>query len=466
MGMDWEDVDDEEPKLIFPYQDEGPPYLLPHASPNTELVADIMRKPHPFNGTEGVVGLRCWTEKIEHVFEISKHAKANSIPWNEFKTMMTIEYCLATEIQRMKQELWTLTLKGDDIEAYNNRFHELALMCPDLVPTEKKKIKRAYVAALAKNVVCFGCREKRHYKNRCPKRRNQQNEGARVEKSFVSYAFTPYIDIALAALNTSYKVELADGEKPEIDPRLLLCIKANEKKLEDIRIIRDFPKLFPNDLSGLPLVREIILHRLDSRRVASCKVSIPITPLEMIELSNQLKELQEKGFIRPSHSPWGAHGACYFSKIDLRFGYHQLRVQEKDIPNTAFRTRYGHIEFTVTLFGLTNVALIFMDLMNCALKEVQFLGHVVNQDSIHVDPSKVESVKNWKTLDSPTEFCLFLGLAGYYRRFIENFSKIAKPLTLLTQKNKMYVSGDKQEEAFCIFKEKLCNDVYIENYNA
>nr|GFD02624.1 putative reverse transcriptase domain-containing protein [Tanacetum cinerariifolium] len=82
---------------------------------------------------------------------------------------------------------------------------------------------------------------------------------------------------------------------------------------------------------------------------------------------------------------------------------------------------------------------------------------MVNRDSIHVDPSKVESVKNWKTLESSTEIRLFLGLAGYYRRFIKNFSKIAKPLTLLTQKNKTYVWGDKKDKAFRILKEKLCN---------
>ncbi|GKC57385.1 putative reverse transcriptase domain-containing protein [Tanacetum coccineum] len=91
------------------------------------------------------------------------------------------------------------------------------------------------------------------------------------------------------------------------------------------------------------------------------------------------------------------------------------------------------------------------------LQEVQFLGHVVNRDGIYVDPSKVESVKNWKTPESSIEIRLFLGLAGYYRIFIENFSKIAKPLTLLTQKNKAYVWGDKQNEAFQILKEKLCN---------
>ncbi|GJT11674.1 putative reverse transcriptase domain-containing protein, partial [Tanacetum coccineum] len=325
-----------------------------------------------------------------------------------------------------------------------------------------------------------------------------------------------------------------------------------EKKLDDIRIVRDFPEVFPDDLLGLPHVREVEF-RIDLIPGASPVVRSPyrLAPSEMLELSNQLKELQEKGFIRPSHSPWGApvlfvkkkdgsmrmcidyrelnkltiknryplpriddlfdqlQGACCFSKIDLRSGYHQLRVREEDIPKTAFRTRYGHFEFTVMPFGMTNAPAIFMDLMNrvckpyldkfvivfiddiliyskseeehevhlktildllktemlyakfskCEfwLKEVQFLGHVVNRDGIHVDPSKVESVKNWKTPESPTEIRSFLGLAGYYRRFIENFSKIAKPLTLLTQKNKAYVWGDKQEEAFQILKEKLCN---------
>nr|GFA58857.1 hypothetical protein [Tanacetum cinerariifolium] len=96
-------------------------------------------KPHPFNGTKGVVGLRRWIEKVEQVFEICKCAEEDK---TKFKSMMTTEYCPATEIQRIEQELWTLTLRGDDIEAYNNRFLELALMCPDLVPNEKKKIER------------------------------------------------------------------------------------------------------------------------------------------------------------------------------------------------------------------------------------------------------------------------------------------------------------------------------------
>ncbi|GJV87055.1 putative reverse transcriptase domain-containing protein [Tanacetum coccineum] len=202
-------------------------------------------------------------------------------------------------------------------------------------------------------------------------------------------------------------------------------------------------------------------------------------------------------------------GSQFFSKIDLRSGYHQLRVHEDDIPKTAFRTRYGHFEFTVMPFGLTNAPAVFMDLMNrvcrpyldkfvivfiddiliysktreehvehlrlvlgllkkeklyakfskCEfwLREVQFLRHVINGDGIHVDPSKIEAVKNWKAPRTPTEVRSFLGLAGYYRRFIENFSKIAKSLTILTQKGKVFDWGEEQELAFQTLKDKLCN---------
>ncbi|GJW65075.1 putative reverse transcriptase domain-containing protein [Tanacetum coccineum] len=108
----------------------------------------------------------------------------------------------------------------------------------------------------------------------------------------------------------------------------------------------------------------------------------------------------------------------YFSKIDLRSGYHQLRVHKDDIPKTAFRTRYGHFELTVFLFDPGR-----------ALSAPRFLRHVINGDGIHVDPCKIEAVKNWEAPRTPSEVRSFLGLAGYYRRFIENFSKMAKPLT-------------------------------------
>ncbi|GJV30048.1 putative reverse transcriptase domain-containing protein [Tanacetum coccineum] len=183
-------------------------------------------------------------------------------------------------------------------------------------------------------------------------------------------------------------------------------------------------------------------------------------------------------------------GSSVYSMIVLRSGYHQLRIKEEDIPITTFRTRYGHFEFQVMLFGLTNAPAVFMDLMNEVCKpyldkfvivfiddilvyskdeeehvkhlkiilellkkerlyakfskcdfwldSVQFLGHVIDRSGVHVDPAKIEAIKSWAASTTPTKVRKFLGSDGYYRRFIEGFSLISKPLTKLTQKNKKY----------------------------
>ncbi|GJW87953.1 putative reverse transcriptase domain-containing protein [Tanacetum coccineum] len=328
--------------------------------------------------------------------------------------------------------------------------------------------------------------------------------------------------------------------------------KSEKKRLEDVPIVRDFPDVSPEDLPGLPPTRQVEFQ-IDLVPGAAPVARAPyrLAPSEMKELSEQLKELSDKGFIRPSSSPWGApvlfvkkkdgsfrmcidyrelnkltvknryplpriddlfdqlQGSSVYSKIDLRSGYHQLRVREEDIPKTAFRTRYGHYEFQVMPFGLTNAPAVFMDLMNRVCKpyldkfvivfiddiliysknkqeheehlkiilellkkeelyakfskcefwisKVQFLGHVIDSEGIHVDPAKIEAIKDWTSPKSPTEIRQFLGLAGYYRRFIEGFSKIAKPMTKLTQKKVKFEWGDKQEAAFQLLKQKLCS---------
>ncbi|GKC47330.1 putative reverse transcriptase domain-containing protein [Tanacetum coccineum] len=202
-------------------------------------------------------------------------------------------------------------------------------------------------------------------------------------------------------------------------------------------------------------------------------------------------------------------GSSVYSKIDFRSGHHQLRVCDEDIPKTAFRTRYGHYEFQVMPFGLTNAPTVFMDLMNrvCRpyldkfmivfiddiliysktkeehdahlrlilellkkeelyakfskcdfwLSKVQFLRHVIDSEGIHVDPAKIESIKDWESPKTPTEIRQFLGLVGYYRRFIEGFSKIAKLMTKLTQKSVKFNWGEKEETAFQTLKQKLCS---------
>ncbi|GKC53325.1 putative reverse transcriptase domain-containing protein [Tanacetum coccineum] len=211
--------------------------------------------------------------------------------------------------------------------------------------------------------------------------------------------------------------------------------------------------------------------------------------------------------IFPEVFPKDLPGSSIYSKIDLRSDYHQLRVREQDIPKTTFRTRYGHYEFQVMPFGLTNTPAVFMDLMNRVCKpyldkfvivfiddiliyskdekeheehlkailgllkeeklyakfskcefwipKVQFLGHVIDSRGIHVDPAKIESIKDWASPKTPTEICQFLGLAGYYRRFIEGFLKIAKSMTKLTQKGIKFDWGEKEENAFQLIKQKL-----------
>nr|GEX71461.1 hypothetical protein [Tanacetum cinerariifolium] len=312
-------------------------------------------------------------------------------------------------------------------------------------------------------------REKGHYRYKCPKRKNQQNEGARVRAyvvvenpqqnpnmvtgSFdviVGMDWLSYHRVVIVCYEKIVRIPLSNdeileiqGERLKKDPKSLSCIKADEKRFDNIRTVRDFPEVFLDDLIGLPPVREIEFY-IDLIPGAFPVVKSPyrLAPSEMLELSNQLKELQEKGFIRPSHSPWGEH-VLFVKKKD---GALRMCIDYRELNKLTIKNRYPSLELMICL---------------TSYKEVQFLGHVVNRDGVHVDPSKVESIKNWKTPESPTEIRSFLGLEGYYRRFIENFSKIAKPLTLLTQKNEAYVWGDKQEEAFRILKEKLCNALVL-----
>nr|GEW67815.1 putative reverse transcriptase domain-containing protein [Tanacetum cinerariifolium] len=287
-----------------------------------------------------------------------------------------------------------------------------------------------------KDVTYFNCNEKGYQKRDFPKlKKNRQggnNRGTVYKLRVVDAQQDPKV---VTELDTSYEVELADekvgdtailcGEKKVRIPlegkklviegninnsclKIVSYIKARKyivngcelflaqvtkqesklKRLEDVPVILDFLKVFPEELPGLPPPRQVEI-RIDLILGATPVACAPycLAPFKMKELSEQLKELLEKGFIRPSSSPWGAlilfvkkkdgsidelfdqlQGSSVYSKTDLRYGYHQLRIREEDIPITTFRTRYGHYEFQVIPFGLTNAPAVFMDLMNRVCK--------------------------------------------------------------------------------------------------
>ncbi|KAL5775879.1 hypothetical protein ACOSP7_013436 [Xanthoceras sorbifolium] len=313
--------------------------------------------------------------------------------------------------------------------------------------------------------------------------------------------------------------------------------------LQNIPTVCDFSDVFPEELPDLPPEREVefVIDVIPGTAPISI-APYRMAPAELKELKLQLQELLDKGFIRPSVSPWEApvlfvkkkdgsmrlcidyrqlnkltiknkyplpriddlfdqlRGATVFSKIDLRSGYHQLRVKDSDIQKTAFRTRYGHYEFVVMPFGLTNAPAAFMDLMNrifrpyldlCVvvfiddiliysqtaaehdrhlrivlqilrekklyaklskcefwLNEIAFLGHVISAYGIKADPKKIEAVMEWKPPRNVSEIRSFLGLAGYYRRFVKGFSSIATPLTKLLHKNVRFEWNEKCQTAF------------------
>ncbi|GKA26867.1 putative reverse transcriptase domain-containing protein [Tanacetum coccineum] len=607
-------------------------------------------QPINFKGTEGVVGLIRWFERTKSVFSRSNYTedckvkfatgtlteetlswwnsfaqpigikKAYKITWVEFKKLLIKKYYPRTEVQKMEDEFYHLTVKGNDLKKYVRRFQELATLCPTMVP-DSEKMMEVFIGGLPRSIEGNVTASKpqtleeainiaQRLMDQCRKTTNNNAQGraymlrdrnAHQDPNVVTDTFyniemadgnlvstnTVIQGATLTLLNQPFKIDLMLIKLGSFDVVIgmdwiskyharIICDekvihipingetliirvlekKSDEKRLEDILVVREFLEVFPEDLPGLPPVRQVEFQiDLIPRAAPVARAPYRLAHSEMQELSNQLKELADRGFIRPSTSPWGAlvlfvkkkdesfrmciyyrelnnltvknryllpmiddlfdqlQGSSVYSKIDLRSSYHQLRVRDEDIPKTAFKTRYKHYEFQVMPFGLTNAPAVFMDLMNRVCKPyldkfvivfiddiliysrnkeehanhlriilellkkeklyakfskcdfwiriVQFLGHLIDSQGLHVDPAKIEAVKNWASPTTPTEIRQFLGLAGYYRRFIKDFSKIAKSLTELTQKNKKYIWGEDQESAFQLLKQKLCEALIL-----
>nr|GEV74787.1 putative reverse transcriptase domain-containing protein [Tanacetum cinerariifolium] len=390
--------------------------------------------PKEYDGKGGTAVYTCWIEKIESVQDMSG--------------------CGDNQKSRGGCRVGHA--------AYTDRFHELARLVPHLVTSKNRRIERVTPMNVnpinARNPtvrVCYECGSIDHIKEACPS--NQAHErafllGAKEDRQ------DPNImtGIKPSDLGFSYKIEIASKQQVEIDKVIKGCKLEIKGHVFDINLSGSFDVII-----GMGWLANHKAEIICYEKV----VRIPLPDGK--ELSGQLKELYEKGFIRPSSSPWGApvlfvkkkdgsfrmgidyrelnkltiknryplrriddlfdhlQGSQYFSKINLRFGYHQLRVHEDDIPKTTFKIRYGHFEFIIMPFGLTNVPAtreehkmhlglvlellkkekLYAKFSKCEfwLREVQFLGHVINGDGIHVDPSKIKDVNNWEAPRTPFE---------------------------------------------------------------
>ncbi|WVZ80215.1 hypothetical protein U9M48_027708 [Paspalum notatum var. saurae] len=388
-----------------------------------------------------------------------------------------------------------------------------------------------------------------HLANNCSQKGQQQQQGARQNAPQQQQGRPNQQNRAPLQGKVNHMTAETAADAPNV---VLGCLHQMEARPTDgIRVVCDYPDVFPDELPGMPPDRDIeFLIELLPGSASITMRQYRTAPIEHEEVKKNIDELLAKGYIRPNSSPWAfsvlliekkdtdvkrmcvdyravnkvsiknkypllriddlfdqLQGDCVFSKIDLRSGYYQLKIRPSDIPKTAFTTKYGLYEYTVMSFDLTNVPAYFMQLMNSVfmdyldkfvvvfiddiliyskteaehevhlrlvlqrlrehklyakfskceflIDEVRFPGHFVSKGGIAVDPSKVSTVTNWKVPEIPKEVCGFLGLASYYRRFIKNFLKIAKPMTSLLEKDAEFRWTSAQHAAFDELKKRL-----------
>ncbi|GJZ18838.1 putative reverse transcriptase domain-containing protein [Tanacetum coccineum] len=295
-----------------------------------------------------------------------------------------------------------------------------------------------YAGSESEGSYFFECGRQGHYRNECPKLKNQ-NRGNKAGKKTEEARGKAYV-VGEGEANPDSNVVMVNIDLLPVELGSFDVIigmdwlanhhaketkdKSKEKRLEDVPIVRDFSGVFPEYLPGFPPMRQGASVLFVKKKYGSFRMCIDYSELNKLTVKNRyplprIDDLFDQ-----------LQGSRVYSKIDMRSGYHQLRVREEDIPKTTFRTCYGHYQFQVMPFGLTNAQAVFMDLMNRS--EEEHAGHL-------------------------KLILEFLKKEELYAKFPKCEFWLSKPVTKLTQKSEKFDWNEKAKAAFQLLKQKLCS---------
>ncbi|GJU38933.1 putative reverse transcriptase domain-containing protein [Tanacetum coccineum] len=425
--------------------------------------------------------------------------EAYAMTWEVLKKKMTDKYCPQGEIKKLEIELWNLKVKGNDVPAYTERFQELTLICTkpkmldetielanDLMdqklrtyakrqsdnkrkaddssrnnhghqqqPFKRQNVAKVYNMGTGERKPYGGSLPKctkchLHHNGPCTQRCHKCNKIGHfaVFEEYCSTNVATYSEGIWAAQRKRLGVDL-DAKRGEMHRETLMPMSSRLKEYMDTGC-----QAFSTGLSAKKeedqseskkdkwtyQTSKIFLKYF----TRTCRSSSSIDQWNSNRLNSRAAPVarstndSEESLSTPRIAIWliNFNGSSIYSNIDLRSGYHQLRVREQDIPKTAFQTRYSHYEFQVMHLELTIATCereheehlkailellkkekLYAKFSKCEfwIPKVQFLGHVIDSKGIHVDPAKIESIKDWASPKTPTEILQFLGLAGYYR---------------------------------------------------
>ncbi|KAL5559354.1 hypothetical protein UlMin_035565 [Ulmus minor] len=361
-----------------------------------------------------------WWRMVKHQHENDTEA----FTWEMFKNEFFNQYFPKSVRREKEREFSKLEQGNKTVAEYEANFARLAKFAPDLVATEEtQRLDSDQNKNRPGGQKSSGGNSKQTFWKGNDRKRNygggndNPNQQGKQPKRTCQKCGKEHLGESMKArrmLNKGCVGYLAS----------LIELPENGLPANQVPVVQEFVDVFPEDLPGLPPDREIKFSiDLVPGTAPMSKAPYRMAPSELKELKVQLQELMDKGFIRPSFSPWGAP---------------VLFVKKKD---GTLRLCIDYCELNKKLFAKFKKCEFW-------LENVSFLGHIISKEGIAVDPGKIEAIKNWLTLTNVKEVRSFLGLAGYYRRFVKGFSKIASPLTQLTRKNVKFQWSDERERSF------------------